>query len=1261
MNYKPSTVDHLLYSYVSKACNNLYIRLPMFYVKLDNCGLRYKSDVFTSREDLVSGISPTCLIHSMKISNFKSKQYNIPAKMYTIDNINIVVKNMCVYIKLQNTVSYINAMLNIICVYRKVIDADQIECLIKNLNSVINIDSDYNRQLYIKIHKKYIPSLSRIKCEFHNFKEINHISHVETMVEIIQIIDSTVYGNFIMDDNLYICSNLFNKDLVYCSYNTRYIDALINGIKINNFDETFYSGIRISKGSTSFLTLYKDKIKEVKSVDCMLHFEGDDVLIDKLLYTVHYSSRSSQSQKYSILGNMVIIEDDKYITLIDVKSHPQIHTENKNHNIAKYVLESYLMSTDRMDMIVNDLMKNHYTDTNNGYANTNNDYANTNNNDDDTGRNYNKYEIYYVGSMSITNEAIINMDDIKNNNIDITNESCINNYKTLIDYPQPIHVIPILGDILQIWIFDERLNDIKMIDGYLLYKTKEDINNFERNNIDYINMFRRILNVNYDSALVNTNRHTEVEVECKITLKEKTQLFDLYNLPIKVHAYSTHEKSKNSNITLREMDNSSLLSKSLIESSIKLFNNFVKLTVSTERVEFHNRKELDSYAYELTRIVCRKELLLHGYKIHISKVYEIRDNTILYKSDVINDIIHDNYPEYKSKTELEIEFDHNLNLKSAAEIISNMLSTHTYYTIVQDDVEKYIEKLDSDESIKESIREFVMPRTLTLRLFNSLDESYVCTPKYDGDRVYLIHVDGCLFSYDRIGTFKLVLNLNHGNIITGNNIKRNDNMSNFIADCELVEETYYMFDCLAYKNLDLRLMGYIERYKFLQQIQQMMLNSTFNMEIKSIYTLNIENLKMLVHSGRIYNGDNNNSNNVKCDGVIFYKRSQRYNDFNELPIKWKYHNTIDLKYTSGMFYYHSPGKILTKLNVELSKDSDRSLLESNKIFECYIVDTTDSVTTIKIHRKRSDKEDPNSKATVDQILTLHKTNPISYESITFENIALMKSVHNIDKNTFMANGIIKNNKHQSIYGVVLDIGSGRGQDLGRYKNYNNRITHIYFVEKDPNEVQLLRSRIRGNIFDGKSTVINYDAGQIQKRMIEFSHTSFDVVNSFFTINHMMLSNFEIMMKTFINSKKITGNTHILLTMLDDDKVIETFVKSDNVPNSVKIILSQNVSTISTAAYTIKLHNTTEGYNMETLLLGRANSKIIETRVKASDVKHKLKEMGFKTVIVKYIDTLTNPLQYSSNPYTYKLYPDYIKMYSGCFCSIYATNMIQHRN
>ena len=435
-----------------------------------------------------------------------------------------------------------------------------------------------------------------------------------------------------------------------------------------------------------------------------------------------------------------------------------------------------------------------------------------------------------------------------------------------------------------------------------------------------------------------------------------------------------------------------------------------------------------------------------------------------------------------------------------------------------------------------------LPQTLTKDAFDKrilTKNKYSVTEKADGER-FLLFVD-------RLGGLNLI---SRGLDITRWKITNKPEYANTVLDGEYVGDYFYAFDILYLKGKDLRQQTLKPRLKALDSV-----NMGSNIKMKKF----IVDENIYKAAGKIWEKKGNFP--YELDGLIFTPVDEPY--FNGNILKWKDDNTIDFYYNGKQLFIAGFDKAKTKYQVfpfegvdgkgtfytkskEVTNDifNDTNIPESiRKGFLPAPIPGPPMVgefkfgdNTFKLIRKRPDKEFPNGIDASNQAWEAI-SKPVTIAMLRVGPGA-MRDFHSEIKSKM----IMKYAKGKS----VLDIGSGKGEDVGKYVKANSKpVVGFDIVDEEyPHPNYMTFYKMNNPVYRIKNFI-----PKDQK---------FDVVNINFAI-HYFLRNTKSFESLIVNIHENLKKGGVLMATVLDGRLVYEALKNKNklVTNKVEFSKKYN--------------------------------------------------------------------------------------------------------
>lgn len=454
--------------------------------------------------------------------------------------------------------------------------------------------------------------------------------------------------------------------------------------------------------------------------------------------------------------------------------------------------------------------------------------------------------------------------------------------------------------------------------------------------------------------------------------------------------------------------------------------------------------------------------------------------------------------------------------------------------ITDDKVNRYL-PLNTQNAIRNTYKSFeAKPRNLERTdIITIRTKEYSVTNKLDGERFIILLNDKGLYAVNK----RLV-----------DQIEKTYFPSVTILDTELFDGLFYVFDCMMYKGQDITSKNHAYRLKRASEIS----SEISYIYRKYKYTTMKEFLKVENTHNLLTNIDYKNN-----DGIIYTPNDiYRSNDI----YKWKFPEkmSIDFKvrltqnskpytyelqlYDKGNVLYDFRGsKMFPLLEEEAKFISDQELIDGG-IYEFKYENEK-----FVMMRRRADKVLPNFRKTGESVWTdikdpftakellqllydrkLEDLPVVSEELIKEEAFKKYKEYHNRFKDELIQNYC----KHKTI----LDLGSGRGGDLGKYGKA--KIEYLWAVEpfKDNYDEFKIRLNDTYKSLQDKTTLIETGAQSTKKITDVMGLDKADVITSFFSLSFFFFddtNDLKKLVRTIVSSLKVGGI--FIGTTIDGDR------------------------------------------------------------------------------------------------------------------------------
>lgn len=377
------------------------------------------------------------------------------------------------------------------------------------------------------------------------------------------------------------------------------------------------------------------------------------------------------------------------------------------------------------------------------------------------------------------------------------------------------------------------------------------------------------------------------------------------------------------------------------------------------------------------------------------------------------------------------------------------------------------------------------PRNLKHRDLHHLENCYM-TPKADGLRHFMLFLaeEGVVNIYLILPPIEIVK-------IVSLTSPTTDQKCFHIFDAEVCDQHVYIFDTLFYNSKNVRGLEFEKRFNCVLDFEKSFLNtqvidSTFELKIKPVFQNKPENTYAQIK--KCFEIIDQQWNGV-CDGLIFIPNKQPY--WSRDILKWKPVDllTIDFRVynvkKNGNKYYCELW-VNNKRGESLFNPQPHSEFESElEINNLDILEFQWQSDHFVPTRHRNDKTQPNFVAVAYDIWNDIQT-PITKESLLGNDLFLLRKYHNQIKRE-MIDDIPSGS-------VVLDLGSGRGGDLKKWKDKECKLVAV-----DPhidNNQELLR---RAKQMNYPVTLCQCGAEDTATIMKQSSHAKYPIISMFFSL------------------------------------------------------------------------------------------------------------------------------------------------------------------
>ncbi|KAL6589286.1 hypothetical protein U3516DRAFT_573681 [Neocallimastix sp. 'constans'] len=655
------------------------------------------------------------------------------------------------------------------------------------------------------------------------------------------------------------------------------------------------------------------------------------------------------------------------------------------------------------------------------------------------------------------------------------------------------------------------------------------------------------INLSIEVLLDSSQIKRYLKIEDKSIIESKSIIKSGNNKNIKIEILNqsnykyeniTNNNDINNNDSIFNKDNSVFNNDSIINKD-SIINNDSNLKTESKYIEKNkSEKEITEYAIykEMNDIDAKFSLSILKYITPITK----KRRSFMMKNGARIDMTV-----FDDKNQLEIEFMNNTYLEK--DNIMNMIHS----IMVSLDCSNFI--LDYLFFLMPNY-EFQKPITPSLDILykeakNLINDTFYVAAKTDGFRRLIIIINNLMFSISENFRVEYICQT-----------KADFHM---VLDCEYLDGIFIPFDLIYYNDEDLRHKSYSDRINIMNAINF----EEFNNKIIKKNITKCSSFSELQNFIISFNKFDNPS--IPNDGIIITNGQSSYYD-NIKVYKIKTRNTVDLRFNGRYFYsrdhlikkstvnlpfseykevclrYHQHKKFYSTKNMKdlpNYKNNNRNNNKNNNNknnteiidnkFYCYYyrkqvemindVPTKTRIVTYHLVREkkvpfiveinldnnsfvkeRKDKYTSNSINTFNSIL-IASYQKVNLEIFTPSSTVLMRKYHNI----------IKQNILHKYKGNLLDIGTGNGGDLHKWKNFRK----IVCVEPDHEKIKVLKERISKSEIRNRMSILQNTIQNVELKDI------YDVATCFFALNDFTYTNISRMLSNI--SKNINGIFYLI--------------------------------------------------------------------------------------------------------------------------------------
>ncbi|ORX73459.1 hypothetical protein BCR32DRAFT_285619 [Anaeromyces robustus] len=637
---------------------------------------------------------------------------------------------------------------------------------------------------------------------------------------------------------------------------------------------------------------------------------------------------------------------------------------------------------------------------------------------------------------------------------------------------------------------------------------------------DLSNLFNYLKN-NENIEITNSLNH-HIEYTKKLTLVTFYYFIFKISLSIEVSLDSTsikhHLKNENKMEVVNENENENEIEDfNVNKSETKDFNeseNEIEDTIQNE-IEKENVVGNENINHNEVNNRCinnlkNKDMNKKYKELSISILKYITPIIKKRRSFLIKNDVRIDMTVFEDKSQFEIDFSKNIyqKKKDIIDIVHTIMLSLDCSNFILDYLFSLVPNFEFQKPITPSLD------ILYKEAKNLIENTFYVAAKTDGFRRLIIVINNLMFSISETFHVEYICQ-----------IKSNINI---VFDCEYIDDVFIPFDIIYY-NDDLRNKSYSERIGILNTLNFQEFNHKI-VQKNIIQCSSFQDLQII--SNTLTKNDNKL---IPNDGIIITDGQSSYYD-NVKVYKIKTINTVDLRFDGRYFYAKQHLIKKSNLNLTLSEykkicqlynKHKKYVKQQNNKNNFYYQKQVEIINDIPIkkrvvqyHLVREKKipfiieinldtktfvKERKDKYTSNSIYTFNSILIASYQKINIEifspsSTTLMRKYHNIIKQNIL-------NKYK---GNLLDIGTGNGGDIHKWKHFRK----IVCVEPDHEKIKILKERISKSEIKNRISIIQNTIQNIKLKNI------YNVATCFFALNDFTYTNISNMLKNIY--KNISG-------------------------------------------------------------------------------------------------------------------------------------------
>lgn len=469
-----------------------------------------------------------------------------------------------------------------------------------------------------------------------------------------------------------------------------------------------------------------------------------------------------------------------------------------------------------------------------------------------------------------------------------------------------------------------------------------------------------------------------------------------------------------------------------------LEENSIKFSISKEK---NYRLNIDEILdYEFSREKNRTSYFNNNLRYDMTRVVEKPSGNVTYELEI--EVIN---PQKFNPTEFS------QSIKEISDFISNYRKEIIRFC--------NLSLSDAKDDSSDEIKYYLVSRLRDLKkkdltIKDSILRGFTVSVKADGIQYFLLfHKSGCwLISHTKpsiriCGLEEEFKNLENS-IFVGEVVDKEGIMDGKSIDSMNI---FLPFDTISFKGVSVVNKNYLERCSYFKEIYEKVIfcDGVRKLKIieKKIFNLGKTSKSFYTNFKKCH--DYKKDKIYKDDGYIFTPIESSYVAEGQIKngsdrILSKYLDvckfkpvelrSLDFKVEKGNLYFKVNRGLKIFRDLEYSLDFQESL--ERKIVEFFPEFLEDGRVIMKPSRIRSDKIFPNTEWIVNEIVSSYfENNPITENTLLGKDTVLMRDFNNKIKSSLI----------KDLSGYVLDIGGGKGGDIGKY-GINSKIKKVLAVE-----------------------------------------------------------------------------------------------------------------------------------------------------------------------------------------------------------------------